>query len=120
MGETIHDFINLDGSERIEERQGDGALRNPLGHREVTGPVPEPLGIVSLQMDRRKVITAADARLAKSLQDQVSVRTAVTVGKPHDEHEPAQAAFLDGRRQNNIFDCAQPLQIKGGNSGSPR
>src|SRR2546428_5320792 len=93
MGETIHDFINLGGSERIEERQGDGALRNPLGHREVTGPVPEPLGIVSLQMDRRKVITATDARIAKFMQDQVPVRTAVNVGKTPNEQRPAQSTF---------------------------
>src|SRR2546425_12427548 len=112
MGKTIHDFINLDGSERIEERQGNGALRNPLGHREVTGPVPELLGIVSLQMNRRKVITAADARLAKSLQDPVPVRTAVTVGKPHDEHEPTQAALFDGRWENNVFDHAQSLLVE--------
>src|SRR5437016_6578639 len=120
MVQTISYLIDLRGAQSVEERERDGTFRDCFSYRKVTAPISKLLDVIWLQMDRRKVVAAADARCAQPAQHLISIYLAVLIGQPHDEHEPAQAALRDGRQENNVFDQAQSLLVESSHGGPPR
>src|SRR5438132_8319705 len=111
MVQTISYLIDLRGAQSVEERERDGAFRDCFSYRKVTAPISKLLDVIWLQMDRRKVVAAADARCAQPAQHLISICLAVLIGQPHDEHEPAQTALRDGLWKNDACHLSQPCKI---------
>src|SRR5437867_12897966 len=110
MVQTISYLIDLRGAQSVEERERDGTFRDCFSYRKVTAPISELLDVIWLQMERRKVVAAADARCAQPAQHLISICLAVLIGQPHEEHEPAQAAPRYGQRKKHACHLSQPFK----------